>query len=270
VRPGEASPHFAIIAVHPGGRTETVAMKQTVRVAVVLCAALGSLPAAAQWTAKAEAGVVATRGNSDADSTNTKFDIAREFVKWKQAFGASGVYASDSAGATAQRWEARAQSDYDFHEHGFWFGSGRHEEDRVSGFEYQRTFGTGLGWRFYDDEITRLITQVGVGYKTFTTRAALADDGISVIPRMQEEDVVAYGNVDFERQLTPTTKILDKLLIEAGRDNVFVQNELSLQVSIMSALALALGYTVRYNTDPPSGFTTTDTLTTLNLVYELD
>ena len=259
----------AIIAFQFHGRGGSL-MKVMAKGLMVGATSLTCAPALAQWAAKAEAGVVASRGNSEADSANTKFDVARRFVKWKHSVGASGVYASDSIGTTAQRWEGRAQSDYDFHKQGFWFGSGRYEEDRFSGFEYQATLGTGLGWRFYDNEVTKLIAQIGVGYKTYTTRAGRADDGMTLIPRMMEEDVIGHGNVDFEHELTATTKVLDKFLVEAGRDNTFLQNELSLQVRIMSSLALALGYTVRYNTDPPSGFKTTDTLTTLNLVYELD
>jgi putative salt-induced outer membrane protein YdiY len=34
-------------------------------------------------------------------------------------------------------------------------------------------------------------------------------------------------------------------------------------------LALAVGYSVKHNSDPPPGFEKTDTLTTINLVYEL-
>ena len=34
-------------------------------------------------------------------------------------------------------------------------------------------------------------------------------------------------------------------------------------------LALAVGFSVRHNTDPPVGFEETDTLTTVNLVYEI-
>jgi putative salt-induced outer membrane protein len=34
-------------------------------------------------------------------------------------------------------------------------------------------------------------------------------------------------------------------------------------------LSLAVGYSVRRNTEPPIGFKKTDTLSTLNLVYEI-
>jgi putative salt-induced outer membrane protein len=229
----------------------------------------GSFPAHAQLKAKAEAGVVAARGNTDTDSANAKFEVQREFVAWKHALSLAGVYASDETGATGQRWEARGQTDYKFHAKGFWFGSARFEEDRFSGFEYQSTLGTGLGWRFFDDDDTRLIAQIGAGYKSSRTRLALADDGVTPIPSELQEEIVGTVSVNFDRALTDTTRVLDKFLLETGDDNTFVQNDLSLEVRIMSSLALALGYSVRYNRAPPPGFRNTDTLTTLNLVYEL-
>lgn len=236
---------------------------------MVCFAATAPFEAMAQLAVKAQAGLVAARGNTDTDSANAKLDVSREYEKWKPQLSLAGVYASDDTGTTGQRWDARAQLDYKFHEKGFSFVSGRYEEDRFSGFEYQATYGLGLGWRFFDDATTKLIAQIGAGYKTLRTRDSVSDDGLTFIPGEREEDMVLQSTVEFERQLTETTQILNKFLVEHGSDNTFMQNDLSLQVKIMSSLALALGYSVRYNTDPPEGFTSTDTLTTLNLVYEL-
>lgn len=232
----------------------------------------GAFPllASAQWAVKAEAGLVAARGNSDTDTANAKLKIVREFERWKHTLESAGVYASDNSGTIGQRWNVREQTDYDFSGKGFWFLSGRYEDDRFSGFEYQSTFGTGLGWRFFDDPVTKLSVQIGGGYKVLRRRDSFAEDGITLIPGEREESAIAQGSVDFERQLTGTTKILNKLLVESSSDNTFVQNDLSLEVRILGALALAVGYGVRYNTDPPAEFTTTDTLTTVNLVYEIE
>jgi putative salt-induced outer membrane protein len=228
-----------------------------------------SLTAQAQLKAKAEAGVVASRGNTDTDSANVKAEVQREFIVWKHALGLAGVYASDETGATGQRWEARGQSDYKFHPKGFWFGSARYEQDRFSGFEYQATLGTGLGWHFFDDEKTKLSAQLGAGYKSSRTRVALADDGVTPILPMLQEELIGQVTANLDRVLTDTTRVIDKFLLESGNENTFVQNDLSLEVRIMNSLALALGYSVRYNSAPPPGFEHTDTLTTLNLVYEL-
>lgn len=236
---------------------------------LLVCALLAPDAALAQWAAKAEAGVVAARGNTHTDSANLKADVSRTFVKWKHALGFTGVYASDRTGTTGQRWEGRGQTDYAFNEQGYSFASGRYEEDRFSGFDYQATLGSGLGWRFFDTPQTKLEAQLGVGYKMFKARASIAADGITPIPATREEDGIAQGKVTFERALSETSRLFEKFLVESGAENTFMQNDLSLEVKIVSSLALAIGYSVRYNTAPPAGFGKTDTLTTLNLVYEL-
>lgn len=219
-------------------------------------------------TIAAEAGIVASRGNSQNESANVKLETAREWIRWKVSFGGAAVYAADDAGATGQRWNVRSQTDYRFHPKGFSFAGMRYEEDRFGGFEYQASLSMGLGWRFFDDPVTRLSAQLGVGYGRVRTRDSLADDAVTLVAGERNEKVVEQANVDFERELTPNTQLLDKLLVESGSDNTFVQNDIGVQVKIMAQLALAVGYSVRYNTHPPPGFNTTDTLSTLNLVYE--
>ncbi|MEP7313870.1 MAG: DUF481 domain-containing protein, partial [Pseudomonadota bacterium] len=51
-------------------------------------------------------------------------------------------------------------------------------------------------------------------------------------------------------------------------DNTFVQNEIGLEVKMTVKLALAVALAVRHNTDPPQAFKKTDTLTTVNIVYD--
>ena len=244
-------------------------IKKIVHVVFFACGSFFALTAQAQWTAKAEAGAVAARGNTETDSANMKLDVGREFRRWKNTSSLAAVYASDETGATGQRWEARAQTDYKFLSDGFWFASGRYEDDRFSGFEYQTTYGTGLGWRFYDTPITKLTAQIGAGFKASRERDSFADDGITFIPGERQEELIGQFSINYEHELTVTTKVIDKFLVESGANNTFVQNELSLQVRIMESLALAVGYAARYNSQPPEEFEELDTLTTLNLVYEL-
>jgi putative salt-induced outer membrane protein len=84
-----------------------------------------------------------------------------------------------------------------------------------------------------------------------------------------EEEPVATLTSNYEHALTENTKITNKLLAESGSNNTAVQNDLALQVSMTKALALAVGYGVRYNSDPPPLAESTDTLMTVNLVYNI-
>lgn len=49
----------------------------------------------------------------------------------------------------------------------------------------------------------------------------------------------------------------------------FLQNEIGVTVKVLNRIALSLAYGIRHNTDPPLGFRKTDTLSTVNLVYEV-
>lgn len=226
-------------------------------------------PAHADWKGKGEAGVVIATGNTETESANVKLNMANEVDKWKYSFGADALYGSDESGATAQRWEVFGQSDYNFSPKTFWFGAARYEQDRFSGFEYQGTVSTGLGRKFIENDRTKFVGTAGVGYKVFETRDAFDDAGVLIEEGERDTGAVFRGTLDFEHKLTDTTTLIDKFIVEAGADNTYYENDLAVQVRINSVLALSVGYAVRHNTDPPIGYEKTDTLTTVNLVYEI-
>jgi putative salt-induced outer membrane protein len=235
-----------------------------------LTLALVATPVLADWTGKGEAGLVIASGNTETETANAKLAMAREAGQWKNAFGLAGLYASDVDGRTAQRWEAMTQTDYNFTPRTFWFGAARYEDDQFSGFEYQATVSSGLGRKFIDTPETKFVGTAGAGYKFFETRDTLDPDTNAVlIPGDSDSEVVFRGTLDFDHKFTATTSLLDKFIVESGSNNTFVQNDIQLQVKMTDVLALAVGYSVRHNTDPPPGFEKTDTLTTVNLVYEI-
>ena len=238
--------------------------------AFALSACLHAGVASADWTGKGEVGAAVTSGNTATQAANAKIEAVNTLDNWKHLLGLAGNYVSDETGTTGQRWEAREQSDYSYSERTFWFGGGRYEADRFSGFEHQASLTTGLGHRFIDSATTKLTGQIGAGYKFTETRDVIDAGGLVLFPGETDGTAIFTAGVDYEQQLTATTKVLDRFLMETGGDNTYLQNELSLQVRMTEVLALAVGYTVRHNTDPTAGFEKTDTLTTLNLVYEVN
>jgi putative salt-induced outer membrane protein len=232
--------------------------------------AAAAVPAHADWTGKGEAGLVIASGNTDTETANAKVQLTNETTNWKNTFGGAALYASDEDGKTANRWEAFGQSDWKFTERNFLFGAGRYEEDEFSGFEYQATASAGIGRNFIDNDRTKLVGTAGAGYKFFETRDSFdPDTGALIEAGDSDSEVVFRGTLDLDHKFTATTSLLNKFIVESGSDNTFVQNDLSLQVKMTDLLALAVGYSVRHNTNPPAEFKKTDTLTTINLVYEI-
>jgi len=229
-----------------------------------------ALPAHAEWTGQSEAGLVIASGNTNTETANARINMKYETDQWKNTVGGAALYASDEEGKTANRWETFGEIGWKFTERNFLFGAGRYEEDEFSGFEYQATVSGGVGRRFLDRPNTTMVGTVGAGYKFLETRdsfdsvtGALIEEGSS------EREVVFRSTIDFQHKFTATTSLVDKFIVESGADNTFVQNDISLQVKMTDVLALAVGYGIRHNSNPPSEFKKTDTLTTINLVYDI-
>ncbi|MBV6425233.1 MAG: hypothetical protein NAOJABEB_03048 [Steroidobacteraceae bacterium] len=230
---------------------------------LVLFALFACRPAAAEWTGKAEAGVVFARGNTETTTANGKLDLSNDLDKWKHSAYLAALYAesedsvTDELETSAERYEARWQSDYKFTPRAYWFGGLRYERDLFSGFDYQASATTGVGYRFIDTERTKFYGQAGVGYRQM--QDALSGE--------KDDEVIWRGDLGYERVLTSNTKLTDKLIVEAGSTNTFVGNDLALEVKMSERFGLSLGYAVRYNSDPPPGLESADTLMTVNLTY---
>jgi putative salt-induced outer membrane protein len=236
---------------------------------LVICAS-----AQAEWSGKGEAGVALASSNANTTTTtvNAKFDLANQLERWRYAFGASSVYASnkdenDVRATTTNRWEVHQQSDFNFSGQGFWFEGLRHESDQIGSFATQSIVTTGFGYKVIDNDATRFALQLGVGYKWFKQRVEPSS------PSEPGNDAIASGVLDYRHAFNENTSITEKLTIDAGGMNTAAQNDLALQVKMFNVLALAVGYQLRYNSKPgmrtaTAAFGKYDRLATTNLVYE--
>ena len=97
----------------------------------------------------------------------------------------------------------------------------------------------------------------------------LSEEGLLLERGESDSSLATIGTVDYRHAFNESTTLLDKFTVEHTSEDTFVQNEITLQVKMLERVALAVGYAVRYHSDPPPGFGNTDTLTTMNVVYEV-
>ena len=234
-------------------------MRNRMMIGLTAVALYGTSGAAlADWTGKGEIGGSFASGNSENEAVNAALQVKNTLEKWTHTLGFAGNYGNDGTDTTAQRWELRGQTQHEITDRAYAFGAGRYEDDRFSAYDFQASLSGGLGYKIIDNDRTKFWVQGGPGYRF----AELADTGES------EDGMIFRGDLGFDHQLTDTTKIVERFLVETGSDNTYLQNDLGLEVSINGALALRLGYQVRHNTDVPAGTEKTDTLTTIGLIYE--
>jgi putative salt-induced outer membrane protein len=220
-------------------------------------------------TVKAQAGYVSSHGDTNAQTANVKLGVVYTAGDWKHDLELAGLYGKSNDIVSAERFVAGWQSNYNFSPRMFVFGALDYNDDKFSGFQYQETASTGLGYSIVKLAAATLDAQVGIGYRRLRPEVLVtAPDGdVTRTPQDAESGTVATATIKGSYAFNSVTKLTDVLATQSGSDNTMVQNDLNLQVNMSKALAITAGYEIVHNTSPPAGLTKTDTLVTFNLTY---
>jgi putative salt-induced outer membrane protein len=227
-------------------------------------------PPAQGWSGKGEVGYVMSRGNTDTDSANAKIDLADLIGDWKHSIHLEGLYGRSNEVTAAERWAALLQTDLKITPRAFGFVALHFLQDEFSGFQYQASATTGVGYKFVATDHDKLTAQVGAGYRRLRPELLTMNANGAVIARTPGEstgNAIGTAGFDFAHIFNASTKITDRMLIESGAGNTSLENDLALVVNMSKTLAISAGFTYQENTQPPAGLQRVTTLTTLNLVY---
>lgn len=215
------------------------------------------VPTHAELNGQGEFGMVIARGNTETETANARLALNYEQARWVNESTFSFVYGRDSGETNASRFVLANKTQYELDEKSYILGALRYDRDKFSAFNYQSTLAIGYGRYLLDNEEHRIKAEIGPGFRF----AELRESGES------ENELIVRGFLDYRWQVSDTTDLTNRLLVESGGDNTFVENALGLSVAINARLSLKAGVAVRHNTDVDPGRDKTDTLSTVNLVY---
>ena len=198
---------------------------------IALAFAAVAVAQADPWKGKGEAGIVFASGNTDSQNANVKLAMSKEIERWKHALDMSYFRSKSDGVESANRFVGGWQSDYKLNERSFAFGALHYERDQYSGFDYQASASTGLGYKFYDTDKIKLSAQAGLGYRQLKDNVSGETSG----------NVVFVAGMNYENAITATTKIIDKFHAESGSDNTLLTNYLGVEVKMSDKVAPAAG-----------------------------
>jgi putative salt-induced outer membrane protein len=227
------------------------------------------------WSGSGELGFAATSGNTKSQNLNAKLAFKKEDMRWKHAFHLNALRSkgeiADDYELTANRFEVGASSGYKFDERSYLVGAARYENDDFSPYEYQWVVSLGYGYTFIKNQRTELSAEIGPGFRRLDERPYPVTAGTPPVTTIINPDakgnIVGRGLIAFKHKFNEITAFENTVLIEAGSNNNYVQNDAGLAVSMNKKFALKLGYQIRHNSEVSPGKEKTDQLLTTNLVY---
>lgn len=238
--------------------------KQSIILAI--CIATCSSVQASEWKGKGESGFQLNSGNTDSKNINVGLGFEKKASIWGQEIflGFNNNESNDVETADSTKLDYVAKRD--LNEKSFLFAGLNYLDDAFDGLTEQKAASFGYGYRVIDTDKVKFELGLGLGYRD--TADAITVNGLETDAEGEDKSgATAVGTLKYSNKITANTEVYDKLRIEPGSNNTFIDNEIGLLVNMSEAYALKAAINTRRNSDPAPGSEATDTTTSLNLVY---
>lgn len=223
-------------------------------VALLLSPALAS---AGDLSGSLGASLLVTDGNSQSRSLGGKVSLAYASEPWKNTFDASATNVSGSTGQTAERYLVGDKVDYGFTEHTYAFVTAEWEKDLFGPVRERTSETVGVGRHFLLGPTHFLDGEIGGGARQ--TKANITG--------LRESEAIGRLGGKYQWKFTDTNAFTETIKVESGASNTFSESVSALTMQLVGTLSTSITYTVRHNSDVPSGREHVDTETAVSLVY---
>lgn len=222
------------------------------------------------WKVGIELGVIATSGNTETTSVQTKLDAKQERIRWHNHYIFSVLYKEDqiteddgtqTREKTAEKYFGSVKSAYQLeNEHSNFFIFGSHADDKFGSYNKYSTIAIGYGTRLYNSDNMQLDAEIGPGY--FRGERVMEDETVQI-----ESGAMVRGAASFAWQITAAAEFKQTLSVESGEDNTRTVAESSLSTRISDAMQMKVGLNVANDSEVAVDKEPTDITTYINLVY---
>ncbi|HEY9042575.1 MAG TPA: DUF481 domain-containing protein [Rheinheimera sp.] len=218
------------------------------------------------WTTSAELGAITTSGNTVGTSITGKIDAKQELQQWSNQYIFSAFFKEDEktddngdkyTEKSAEKYLISAKTAYKLdNEFDKLFAFGSYTDDEFGAYTEYTTVALGYGTRVYNAEDKHLDVEIGPGY--FTGKRSTGET---------EKGLIVRGAAAFNWTISESASFAQTLSVEYGDDNTRTISETSLLAKINGSLQMKAAFLVQNDSSVPEGKKSTDTQTSLTLVY---
>ncbi|MEM8770758.1 MAG: DUF481 domain-containing protein [Pseudomonadota bacterium] len=217
----------------------------------------GGVFAIRPWKGKISAGASLASGNSDNSALGVSIDAERQSGDFVHNVDAYFDTAESNGSTNQKRWGGAYKLDYLFSERTFGYGRVAYEEDEFSGFSYRIFSGLGIGHYLYKDEPFSWKIEGGPGF-----RYSLIDESTET-----EQEFAAFGSSEVDWVIREGVVFEQDVNVTWTSPTTTIRSISSLKTDITDAIAIAISYEYRFETDPPPQAVRTDQIARASLVY---
>jgi putative salt-induced outer membrane protein len=218
------------------------------------------------WSGRGQIGAFQSSGNSDNVGVSISLALERTGIDWQHRLRASADFQRSNGQTSREQYLAAWEPRYQIGKTLFAYALGQYESDRFQGFSSRYSLSGGLGYKVIDSSTAQLAVKAGPAWRQvvylngtgYSSLGALAGFDFSwqfaqPLRLTQNADLVADGGGSAVAQIDSRNT---SIVLTTG-----------LEARISDRLTTRLSYMIDYDSNPPAGAVSTDTLSRFTLVY---
>ena len=218
------------------------------------------------WKGRGQIGGFQSTGNNDSIGITASLNLERKGIDWTHKLDLITDYRRNNGRTQREQFRLTYEPNYQIDKDFFAYGLAQFERDRLQGYSGRYSLSGGIGYKLVNTDQIALSAKLGpaVRYSQFTVNE-------------DETRLAALVGIDFEWQLAEKLKFTQdaNAVAETGGAAVIFIDSANTSINLVSGieagvtnrLTTRLSWTLDYNSDPPPGGVTTDTLSRFTLIY---
>ncbi len=218
------------------------------------------------WNGEGQIGAFQSSGNTDEFGVTTVLALNREGIDWEHRLRLTADYRRQNGITSREQFQASYEPRYQINDQLFAYGLARYERDRLQGYTARYAVSGGLGYKVIDGPGMELSVKAGPAY-----RITQFTDGT------KSSRIAALFGADFNWDITDNLTLTQDAnsTLETGGEALLIVDSANtslsattgLEAGLTDKLSARLSWTIEYDSNPPAGAVSTDTLSRFTLVY---
>lgn len=214
---------------------------------------------ASPWSGEVALGYLATTGNAETSSLNSKAKAVYAVESWKSAttIAAINSYADDES--SAENYSATEQIDFNFTPRDYAFVALEWNKDLFASIRERTSETVGYGRHVLTGPAHLLDLEIGAGAR---------QEQLNEQPRERQGEAIGRGAARYAWNFSPTSAFEQSLKVESGNSNTYAESVTKLKLAVIGNVYANISYTIKHNSKTALDTEKTDTETAVTLSYQ--
>lgn len=220
-----------------------------------------------RWGGQGEFGAFQSNGNSSTLGVSTAIELDRNSIDWSHLLRARVDFQKSGGTTSREQFFVSYEPRFQINEAMFSFALAQFERNRLQGFSGRYAVSGGLGYKLLDDSDLTLSVKAGPAYRVTDFITGESENRLAGLAGVDLDWKIAERlSLSQDANIVAETGSAAQVIVDSSNTSINLVTGLDAKVS--ERLKTRVSYAIDYDSSPPDGAVSTDTMTRISVVYD--